>query len=140
MVRVEVLKRAKRSRRGKMLGDQRDPETHLLWFVSLCDFQTVLLHIILHGCLFVLYVKQVGLSAEKIRFSLLTQYHACLFSTLTCYFLSLCCASWTLCQRRSSRRFKGPFISSPWAIVCPRPCNRPKTAPTASGTHSLFQN
>ncbi|XP_027885890.1 glycylpeptide N-tetradecanoyltransferase 1-like isoform X2 [Xiphophorus couchianus] len=34
MVRVVVLKRAKRSKREKMLGDQRDPETHLLCKMS----------------------------------------------------------------------------------------------------------
>ncbi|XP_047232239.1 glycylpeptide N-tetradecanoyltransferase 1b isoform X2 [Girardinichthys multiradiatus] len=47
---------------------------------------------------------------------------------------------WTLCQRRNSRRYRKPFISSLWATACLRPCNRPKNTPTASGTHSLSPN
>lgn len=96
------------------------------------------------------FKEKTGFSSQNNHLSLFSSTHAGVFCSWSVNFqvfvlnyskvsflLHVFLASWILCQRRNSRRYRKPFISSLWVPACLRPCNRPKNTPTASGTHSL---
>lgn len=127
-----------------MLGDQRDPETHLPWFVFQSVYETF--HHITYKTDDLLAQVKLLTATIRLHWSFELEPVTLAFGgkdglpkqIIPCSFI--CCASWTLCQRRSSRRYRKPFIYSPWASVCQRPCKMPKNIPTASGTRNLSPN
>lgn len=163
-MRVAVKKGAKRSKRRKKSGDQRDQGTHLPWFVSLCEcecIQTVMYYVFWFvfvtmrnlsvGVLYPYHTwnRQVHVFVEIIGYDCWDRADSCCCGVMVKLQASwerlhsnlslpvLFCPSWTLCRRKSSRRSREPSTSSPWAQVCPRPCSRPRNTHTVFGRHSL---